>query len=329
MKEYTESNTLHGRLLEAIKLRVKSSNVAGRLADILCIGKEAVYRRLRGEVPFTLDEIAAIALDLGFSIDDIVGSNNLTNNRSFQLKTTGFVNPKGPDYDQMYEWISVLGKIVEAPDLEMGEYANILDLVLIYPFVHLSQFYHFKWQYQWRGRNEAMKFDEIIIPEEQRVLQLKNVELSKLISKSFYIWDPTIFQIIVNDIHYFRDINLLNDENVALIKQDLFDLIDYLDQIATNGCYDTGKPVHFYISNTNLEGSYSFHQSSSFSLSMIKAFTLNALSSINKRTTTEIAQWISAQKRQSMLISESGEKLRIKFFRRQRDIISGIPLSES
>ena len=31
----------------------------------LCIGREAVYRRLRGEVAFTIDEVAQISCKLG------------------------------------------------------------------------------------------------------------------------------------------------------------------------------------------------------------------------------------------------------------------------
>ena len=35
------------------------------LTDTLCIGREAVYRRLRGEVAFTIDEVAQISCKLG------------------------------------------------------------------------------------------------------------------------------------------------------------------------------------------------------------------------------------------------------------------------
>lgn len=37
------------------------TNLANTLMDILYIGKEAIYRRLRGEVPFTLAEAAVIS----------------------------------------------------------------------------------------------------------------------------------------------------------------------------------------------------------------------------------------------------------------------------
>lgn len=51
------TNELNTGLIEAIKEKIPAnSNLANVLIDILFIGREAVYRRLRGEVPFTLTE---------------------------------------------------------------------------------------------------------------------------------------------------------------------------------------------------------------------------------------------------------------------------------
>lgn len=44
----------------------KGQNLANSLADILYMGKEAVYRRLRGEVAFTIDEVALLSKNWGF-----------------------------------------------------------------------------------------------------------------------------------------------------------------------------------------------------------------------------------------------------------------------
>ena len=54
------------------------------MTDTLCIGREAVYRRLRGEVAFTIDEVAQISCKLGISIDQIIG-NHLYNRVTFDM----------------------------------------------------------------------------------------------------------------------------------------------------------------------------------------------------------------------------------------------------
>ena len=62
------TNELNTGLIEAIKEKIPAnSNLANVLIDILFIGREAVYRRLRGEVPLTLTEAAIISRKLGDS----------------------------------------------------------------------------------------------------------------------------------------------------------------------------------------------------------------------------------------------------------------------
>lgn len=50
-------NGILNELISTMRERIpQDMNLANTLADILCMGKEAVYRRLRGEVSFTIDE---------------------------------------------------------------------------------------------------------------------------------------------------------------------------------------------------------------------------------------------------------------------------------
>ena len=51
------TNNPNANLIEAMKEKLPlKGQLADMLMDTLYIGKEAVYRRLRGEVPFTLQE---------------------------------------------------------------------------------------------------------------------------------------------------------------------------------------------------------------------------------------------------------------------------------
>ena len=78
-------NGIVNELITAMKERIpKGQNLANSLADILYMGKEAVYRRLRGEVAFTIDEVALLSKKLGISIDQIIG-NHLSNRVTFDM----------------------------------------------------------------------------------------------------------------------------------------------------------------------------------------------------------------------------------------------------
>ena len=64
------TDKLNSGLIESMKEKIpEGANLANLLMDILYIGKEAVYRRLRGEVPFTFTEAAVISQKLGVSLD--------------------------------------------------------------------------------------------------------------------------------------------------------------------------------------------------------------------------------------------------------------------
>ena len=75
-------------LIDAMKIYLpKGNNLANTLMDILYLGKEATYRRLRGEVPFTFAEVATISQHMGISLDKIVGAD---------LNDNAIVNPARP-----------------------------------------------------------------------------------------------------------------------------------------------------------------------------------------------------------------------------------------
>ena len=60
------TNDPNTNLIEAMKEKLPlKGKLADMLMDTLYIGKEAVYRRLRGEVPFTLHEAALVSRKLG------------------------------------------------------------------------------------------------------------------------------------------------------------------------------------------------------------------------------------------------------------------------
>ena len=58
-------------LIDAMKIYLpKGNNLANALMDILYLGKEATYRRLRGEVPFTFAEVATISQHMGIRSEE-------------------------------------------------------------------------------------------------------------------------------------------------------------------------------------------------------------------------------------------------------------------
>lgn len=77
-----KKDLLYDNLLNAVREKIPQRTVlVNTLVDLLCIEKEAVYRRLRGEVAFTFAEIVTIANEFGISLDNLIGTVTAKANR--------------------------------------------------------------------------------------------------------------------------------------------------------------------------------------------------------------------------------------------------------
>lgn len=117
---------LNNELINSMKAKVPNgTNLASLLMEILFIGKEAVYRRLRGEVPFTLSEAALISRKLGISIAQLMGK-SFNGNALFALNIINHAEPYQSYHSLLSGWNSALMKIADDKYSEMSESSNLL-----------------------------------------------------------------------------------------------------------------------------------------------------------------------------------------------------------
>ena len=87
-------------LAELRKKIPQGAKLTNTLVDMLYIEREAVYRRLRGEVPFTFMEVMVITKELGISLDNLTETDTCKS-RPFQLKLVEYANPLDADFRMM------------------------------------------------------------------------------------------------------------------------------------------------------------------------------------------------------------------------------------
>ena len=73
-------------LAELRKKIPQGAKLTNTLVDMLYIEREAVYRRLRGEVPFTFMEVMTIAKELGISLDNLTEQNKADSLQTWDMK---------------------------------------------------------------------------------------------------------------------------------------------------------------------------------------------------------------------------------------------------
>ncbi|MDR0824981.1 MAG: hypothetical protein LBN74_07790 [Prevotella sp.] len=316
------ANILHNNIINAIKEKVpKGETITNFLMNILFIGKEAVYRRLQGRVPFTFEELSIISHNLDISLDSITGFAQ-QQNKSFPLKFTEFVNPMDVNHAQIVKLNEFLNTSRKQTYRESGSSANFFPQTLYIGHKYLTKFYMFKSLYQTNELDSVKSMNDIeITPKLDKIMEQYQKE-STYINYSYYIFNNSIFIYLVNDIKYFYSISYITAEDVAALKKDLFDFIDKLEKLAVKGQFDTGNKVQFYLSNVNFESTYTYIQTEDARISHIKTFALNAVISLDESVCEKLKKWIDSLKRLSTLISESGEIQRAKFFKEQRELVN-------
>ncbi len=322
-KKIMITDKLNTGLINLMKEKIPDGvNLATLLMDTLYIGKEAVYRRLRGEVPFTLAEAAVISQKLGVSLDKLTGE-NFSGNAMFKLNIINYEDPIETYYTIIDNYVSIFKEYAKEPDTEFATASNIVPQTLYLKYEMLSKFRLFKWMYQHDKINSSIKcFEDIPLSNKLLDRQKEFVIESQKFNTSYHIWDSMIFLHLVNDIKYFTMIKLISEENIKKIKEELLVFLDELEEIAARGKYASGKDVHIFISNINFEATYSYAATRYSHISLIRVYAINSITSFDTAMFESLKEWIQSLRKFATLISQSGEIQRRQFFQEQRDIVN-------
>ena len=294
--------SLYESFLAELRKKVpQGAKLTNTLVDMLYIEREAVYRRLRGEVPFTFMEVMTITKELGISLDNLTETDTCKS-RPFQLKLVEYANPLDADFRMMQDFVEIFACAENEPDWEAGFSTNTLPKSFCYYYPGITRFYLFKWLYQYSNVDTVKPFREVVINDRLARIQQDFLHGMRCVKSSFYILDHLVFHYLVTDMLFFASIKL--------------------ERFTAKGLHeDTGNEMYIYLSNINLDTSYCYLGSPNYQLSMLKAFTLNVISSFDLETFNRLKSWMNSLKRSSTLITVSGEKERVRFFSDQHRLV--------
>jgi uncharacterized protein YbcI len=318
----TTDNSIHYRgFMSALQDKIPNkTTLVNAVTDMLAIDKDAVYRRLRGEVNFTFSEMAVISRNLGISLDNIAGIENMQS-RPAKMNISRQVDLTEIDYKIFEDFLNVLESIKDEPNTKLMESTNLIPNYFYYDYENITRFVLFIWN-QASSYGSALPYHKIIIPERLRILQKECGKYARNIKSTVFMLDNMIFLRLVANIKYFIKVHLIPEDGALLIKKDLTALLENLENIAVTGKYaDTGNEVLIFISDISIATNYSFIESKNLHISYLKAYLLNATVAMDDEVFNETKSWIRAVQRMSTLISVSGEKVRTAFFDEQRKII--------
>jgi hypothetical protein len=290
---------------------------------LLSIEREAVYRRLRKDVLLSAEEIIKIASAWELSLDEITNINS--GQYSFQMKQMNYLEPSNEEIRFLNSVIQGIYNQKNYPKAEFMDICNKLPRQFLAGYHYLNHFFLFKWKYQYRSENEPIPFSKIPVSQEKLNITTEYYKAIKYVPISNFIFDRNIFEYLINDIKYFYSIYLITDKEKELIKKDLNDLINYLQEVANKGCYpETLNKVNLYISQINVDTNYSYSVSPEVNVCFIVVFEKFEIFSFNSEMVNNFMAWMQLKKRTSIQISEVDERSRIEFFTKQRKLINSL-----
>jgi len=315
---------LFKKLIETLQNRVpQRGKLADVLTELLGIEKEAVYRRLRGSVPFSFQEVQAIAIYMGFSLDSIV-ENNSPLTRQMTVLMTDFLEPQEVDYKMLDDFCVSIQRLKDDPDSESGAIGAIIPSSLCVAYEHIYKFYLFKWVHQFENQNKIKSYKEINVTERLKQINRHFVESVQDSPKSVYILDRQFIEYFVKDIRFFFDIRMITKEDILLLKKDLHLLLNDLERYAVNGHFDNGNRVDIFLANIHFDANYNYIDATAYKLTMMRTFTFSDSYSFDEMVFQNMKNWLNFLKRTSTLISEGNATERIRFFERQRRVVGAM-----
>ena len=300
----------------------KRSELIQALVDLLCIEREAVYRRLRKDVSFSIYEIVKISSTWNISLDKITGLNS--GQVPFFMQPMNYIEPSKQESKFLRHVIQSISFLKNFPDTEFMDVSNKLPRKLLAGYKYLDQFYLFKWKYLYSHEKKPLMFSQVIVSEEKRQLTAEYYKAIKNVPKSTFILDHHLFDYLVRDVQYFNSIQMINDDERELIKKDLYDLLDYLQEIATHACYpETQNKVNIFISQLNIDTNYSYTYThkNHVNICFIHVFDKFEVHTFESEMVSNFIKWMQLRKRTSINITGVDEKSRIEYFTRQRKLV--------
>ena len=305
----------------------KKTDLSAELADLLKIEQDPAYRRLLGNVNFTVRELGLIADHYNISIDTMMRRSDDVLWLPFKLVYPMSAHSMDTLYEIVKRSIDRIGEIAtEDGYSESGSVYNSMPMEFFLFSPILMRFMFFKWGYSFIGASEFDKFSNWVLSE--KFLSLgEELAANYRFQKIYYIWDRSLIWNLCWEIMDFYRANVITEEEKREIGTELKRILNTIEK-TLNGTMIPKLPLapemDFYVSSQQLgfvgdyfmsEVGYGVHFQTNFSFSTIYD---------DQKSFEQAKNWIDSFRHISIHLSKSGRNERRIFFEEQSNIVDHI-----
>jgi len=288
------------------------------LVNTLNISRESAYRRIRGDIPFSVDELITLATNLDFSIDSIYDQEK--QNHAFNDFSRMGNNTNDFFLLMLKKYSELTGKIRYAKNLKTIMAFNSFPPAFYADYLNLFKFMFYKWLHQDNDTYRNKLYSETVLPDEVVIFQRKMKGNLIQGNNVILILDMNIFLNLIKEIQYYYHRKLLTNDEMLLLKEDTLRLIEQYDNIVQTGEYGYAK-IQIYLSSLCVNSNTIYYDYDDKVEPLFWIFTINPVIIQNKGIISMQLRWLNSLKRHSTLITQSNEIMQTEFFYRQREYI--------
>ena len=300
-----------------------------RLADVvsqvLNIGSDSAYRRIRGEKKLTMNELALLANHFNISLDSII--NYESNNIMFK-----YIPLDLNDLNNYYSYMDDLSKLFESisKSKEKEIYIMALDIPVAHfmPFIDLTFFKIYTW---FNSVNKLqITYDEFVSQLDTQRLSLiyKKIENAYYQIPSAEIWTKNTIEPLLRLLDYYSDLNCFEKkETLPLLCRQFIQMVDNIEKYTLKEEKEyNGKTSSFrmYLSPVDIMNDFMIAKRDGMNITSIKLYTINGIFTSNEYFCSEVEKWTKDTMSKSLFLSGASERERLKFFHEIRNRINNL-----
>ena len=313
-------NVIVSEILRRIPGGVSSVNY---LMNLLDLSRESVYRRIRGDIMFTFDEIVKLSLDLGLSVDELIGRDK-TDRVFFDMVNDMSVGQGESLSLLLNNMQNYAVKVNKADHTEAVVAMNQLFAFMAIDLELLFRFFSYKWAHQVREVPLNFYFSEYGLPAEFVSLQNKIKYHNRFSGDITVILDQDIFLNTMKSIAYYYKRELITKNELTALKSELHEVIDRMARIIYKGVDESGNKYFFYLSFLSIDSNSIFTRYGNNMVSHFWVYSVSPISVSNVDVCIMHKEWLGSLKKYSALISHSNEIMQVEFFNKQYEYLEKI-----
>jgi hypothetical protein len=296
------------------------ARLADVVADVLQIGPDSAYRRIRAEKEVTLSELDRLCRHFDISMDMLL--HYQSNSAVFRYTALGMDD--GGNYLQYIKTMSgALDMVARARQKEILFTAADIPIFHFMPFPELVFFKLYVWaQAVSSSQSSYEEFTSRLDREELKGVYAAIYRNYQRIP-SAEVWTPYTADDILRLMEYHLDIGSFEDrETPVLLCNQLLGMLDNIEgwaEARKKGDIEGAANLDVYLSPVSPENSFMLAKRDGVSTTSIKLFTINSIVTSNDTFCAETEKWIKSIIGKSLMLSGASARERYKFFQSMKN----------